>query len=289
MTQNSFKKLFIIAAVLLVISLAVIIGLFYQLSSFGIQTNDLLNASRSEIDRLEAEKERLLDTYADVRRQIDLRLGIGEDCQFFLTPDDPEISALVQEITEDFSEKGFWKDYQNIYRWIMKNIEYSRDSPTPLLPEAINGTLDWGKDFWRLPVETIRDGTGDCEDIASLLASMLLNYNQREFHVWIVGIRNDAPNPRAHVAVGLPLQKSQFAIFDITARYYTPFVKIGGFGSQYLPLAIDHWLAHLEERVPDARVYVVYSENFYKEFSSNEEFIDWASVLLDIITYSPQK
>ena len=288
MTQNSFKRLFIIAAVLLVISLAVIIGLFYQLNSFRTQTDEL-NASRLEIDSLEAEKDRLLDTYADIRGQIDLRLGIGEDCQFFLTPDDPEISALVQEITEDFSEKGFWKDYQNIYRWIMKNIEYSRDSPTPLLPEAINGTLDWGKDFWRLPVETIRDGTGDCEDIASLLASMLLNYNQREFHVWIVGIRNDAPNPRAHVAVGLPLQKGQFAIFDIAARYYSPFARIGGFGTQYFPVALNHWLTHLEERVPDAYVYIVYSENFYKEFSSNEEFIDWASVLLNITTYSPQQ
>ena len=285
MTQKSFKMLLIIVTALL---LVVTIGLFFQLRTFRIQT-DALNASRSEMDRLEAEKARILDSYADMRGQIDLRLGLGQDCQRFLNPDDPEISALVQEITGGYSETEFWRDYQKIYRWIMQNIEYSNDSPIPVLPESVNGALDWGKDFWRMPAETVRDGVGDCEDMASLLTSMLLNYNQRNFSVWIVGIRNFSPSPRAHVAVALPLQKNQLAIFDTATRYYTPFSKLGGFGSQDVPLAIDHWLDHLGDRVPDAQVYVAYSEDFYQEFSGNEEFMDWVSKLSIENTLLPQE
>ena len=51
---------------------------------------------------------------------------------------------------------------------------------------------------------------------------------------------------------------------------------MGGFGTQDIPLALDHWYNHLEEELPAPQVYVVFSENFYLEFSGNEEFIDWA-------------
>ena len=245
MTQSLWKKLFIIATVLLVLSLTLGISLLYQLNNTEIQTNDTgaqMNAIKLEMDNLKAEENRMLSNYANMRRQINMRLGIGQDSQRFITPDDPKISAIVQEITGGYSEEELWKDYTRLFQWTMVNIKYSLDSPIPLLPESINETLDWGKDFWRTPAETIRDKTGDCEDMAVLLASMLLNYNQRRFPTWVVGVRDLDPKPKAHIAVAIPLQNNQLAIFDTAGHYFTPFSDLGGFGSQDFPLAIEHWI-----------------------------------------------
>ncbi len=278
--QSLWKKLFVIVTVLLVISFALDASLWHQLNATKSQLNDTivqLQAIKPDMDSLKAERDRILSSYANLREQINLRLGTGQEGQSFITPDDPEISAKVQEITGGYSEEEIWKDYARLFRWTMGHIKYSLDSPIPLLPESVEGTLEWGKDFWRTPVETIRDGTGDCEDIALLLTSMLLNYNQRRYPVWIVGVKTTGSQPRAHIAVAIPSENNQLTIFDIPGHYYTPFHDIGGFGSLDVPLAVDHWLNHLEEEILGAQIYVVFSENFYKEFSGNEEFIDWVS------------
>lgn len=278
--QSLWKKLFIAVTVLLVISFALDASLWHQLNATKSQLNDTivqLHAIKPDMDSLKAERDRILSSYANLREQINLRLGTGQERQSFITPDDPEISAKVQEITGGYSEEEIWKDYARLFRWTMGNIKYSLDSPIPLLPESVEGTLEWGEDFWRTPVETIRDGTGDCEDIALLLTSMLLNYNQRKYPVWIVGIKTTGSQPRAHIAVAIPSENNQLTIFDIPGCYYTPFHDVGGFGSQDVPLAVDHWLNHLEEEMLGAQIYVAFSENFYKEFSGNEEFIDWVS------------
>ncbi len=186
MISGLWKKLFIVAAVLLVISLILSSSLWHQVNAIRTQLNDItaqLSAVKPGMDSLKAERDQILSSYTKLRQQINLRTGIRQDGQSFITPDDPEIAALVQEITGGYSEEELWRDYGRLYRWIAMNIEYSLDSPTPLLPESISGTMEWSKDFWRTPVETIRDGAGDCEDISLLLASMLLNYNQGRFPV----------------------------------------------------------------------------------------------------------
>lgn len=300
MIPSLWKKLLIAAAVLLVISVSLGGSLWHQLNTTRTRLNDTntqlnetriqlnetttqLNALKLEMESLTDEKQ-ILSSYANLREQINLRLGIGQNGQLFITPDDPEVSAIVQEITSKYSEGELWKAYAAMFQWIMGNIKYSADSPIPLLPESINGTLEWRGDFWRLPAETIRDGAGDCEDAAVLLTSMLLNFNQRRYPVWVVGVRTFGSNPRAHIAVAIPIADNQLAIFDTTGRYHTPFPSVSGFGCQYVPLAIDHWLNHLEtnfeKEMPNARVYMAFSENFYQEFSSTKEFTDWTSQFL---------
>lgn len=272
MTPGLLKKMFIVVTVLLITSLIFGASSLYQL-------NAQLNAIKLEMDGLKAEQNRILSSYADMRKQVNIRLGFGRDSEYFITPDDPEVSAIVQEVTGGYSETNFWKHYTRLFQWIMSNVEYSLDSPTPILPESINGALNWRKDFWRMPVDTIEDKRGDCEDMAVLLASMLLNYNQRRFPTWVVGARTSGPEPKAHVAVAIPFQNNQLAIFDTASHYYTPFSNVGGFGSQDLPLAVDHWLTHLARQMPDAYIYIAFSEDFYQEFSSTEEFIDWVTNL----------
>jgi len=294
MMPSLWKKLSITATVLLVISFALGGGLWYQLDTTKSQlditkvqldttktqldtTTAQLNAIKPGMDSLKTERDQILTSYANLRRQINLRLGIRQDGQSFITPDDPEISAKVQEITGGYSDEELWRDYGRLFRWVNMNVEYSLDSPTPLLPKSVQGTLEWEEDFWRMPVETIRDGAGDCEDAALLLASMLLNYNQRRFPVWVVGAKTSGSKPRAHIAVAIPCEDNQLAIFDIAAHYYTSFPIMGSYASQDVPLAVDHWLTYLEEEMLGAQIYVVFSENFYQEFSGNQEFIDWAS------------
>lgn len=281
--QGLWKNLFIAVTVLLVISFALDASLWQQLNATKSQLNDTiaqLNAVKPTMDSLKAERDQVVEGYANLREQINLRAGIEQDSRSFITPDDPEISAKVLEITGGYSEEKLWKDYARLFQWTMKNIKYSLDSPVPILPESVDGTLEWGKDFWRTPVETIRDGTGDCEDIALLLTSMLLNYNQRRYPAWIVGVKTTGAQPKAHMAVAIPSKNNQLSFFDIPGRYYTPFSTVGGFGSQDVPLAVDHWLSHLEKEMLGAQIYVIFSENFYQEFSGNQEFIDWASMLL---------
>jgi len=286
MTQGPWKKLLISVMILLVASIIFSGSLWYQLRVINQQLDDTkvqLNDIKAQLDsvkpemELKAEQEQMLSDYTSLREQINLRLGFREDGQRFIIPDAPEISAKVQEITEGYSEdpKEFWGDYGRLFRWILKNIEYSSDSPTPILPESIGGTLEWRGDFWRTPVETIRDGTGDCEDLSTLLASMLLNYNQRRFTVWVMGIQTFGPTPKAHVAVAIPIENHQLTIFDPTGRYYTPFTTIGGIGTQEVTLAIADWTTHLKDEMPGAQVYVIFSEDIYQEFSNTQEFIDW--------------
>jgi hypothetical protein len=272
MAPDLWKKLFIGAAVLLVISFIFEAILWHQLNENTAQ----LNAIKSGMESLKAERDQMLSSYASLREQINLRLGNRQDGWRLITPDDPLIAAKVQEITGGYSEEELWHDYARLYQWTMKNIRYSLDSPTPILPESINGTLEWEKDFWRTPAETIRDGTGDCEDISILLTSMLLNYNQRRFPVCVVGVKTTGANPKAHVAVAIINEGDQLSIFDITARYWTPFSDLGGFGTQEISQAVDHWLDHLKSEIPGAQIYFAFSENFYQEFSGNKEFIDWA-------------
>ena len=278
MAQGLWRRWFIVATILLVISVIVCIGLWHQLSDIKIKLDNTiaqLSTSKPEMDSIRAERDQMLNDYANLKRQIDLRLGIGLKCKCFVTPDAPEISATVQQITGDYSEQELWEDYGRLFRWIILNVEYNADSPTPILPEHAGGTLKWQQDFWRMPAETIRDRAGDCEDMSVLLASMLLNYNQRRFPIWVVRAQTSIPPARAHMAVAIPSKNDQLSIFDTAGCYYTPFQTIGGFGSQEVSLAVSHWLSHLDQEVPGAEICVVFSDDFYKEFSSTREFVDW--------------
>jgi hypothetical protein len=92
------------------------------------------------------------------------------DRQSFITPSDTSVSKKVQEITGVPSEAASeqWRAYENLYRWIVKNTEPSIDSYTPVHPIILSDTISWKKDFWRMPSETLKDKTGDCEDMVGI-------------------------------------------------------------------------------------------------------------------------
>ena len=278
------KKLFVTATILLTVSLVLGGSLWKQLGAIETKLADTtarLNAAEARIEQIKGEGSWLVDYYPELRTQIGLRLGEGPDARHFITPDDPAVSTKVQEITGGYSEdsKEWWADYEHLYRWVITNVEYTIDGYIPVLPEPMNETLEWQLGFWRTPAETIRDEAGDCEDMSALLISMLLNYNGRQHPVWGIGIESSKPEPARHIAVAFPVIENRITILDPTARYHTVSPVGWGMAAYDAQVATDDWLARWAEKMSDARVYMVFSEDFYQEFNSTGEFIEWVNNL----------
>jgi len=255
------------------ISLVISGGLWYQLEELKSQ----LYITKIPLDTVNGEQYPALGRYSEFRQQINIRLGSGQDCQNFITPDDPAISAIVQEIAGGYSQDVFeyWDDSERLYRWVVENIEYTRDSYTPVLPEIMDETLKWGRDFWRMPSETLEDRAGDCEDMSTLLASMILNYTKSTVAVWCVGINVPSPEYKGHIAVVLLSENDKLAILDPADEYYTGCHSVWGLTYYDVKIATNAWLVHKGKDMPDAQVYIVFNNYLTYELSSTEDFIEW--------------
>ena len=279
-----WKKLFIIVAVLLVVSLVLGGNLWQRLTAIESQLAETTEQWKNAETRLESkigEGNWLVEHYSEIQKQARLRLGEGQDAQRFITPDDPSVAAKVQEITGGYGEDSIegWADAERLYSWLVRNIEYAADTYTPLLPNPPDETVSWQGGFWRMPAETIKDKAGDCEDMSALLISMLLNYNGRRNPVWGIGIESTKPEPSRHIAVAIPVENNQLTILDPTAHYNTTFPSGWGIAAKESPVAIGEWLARWSEKMPEARIYMVFSEDVYREFQSTEEFLEWVKSL----------
>jgi len=240
-------------------------------------TNTQLDMTTTQLETARNENSRMLNQYASLKRQVNVRSGdTPEDKQSFITPTDSLVSAKVLEVTGGYSGdvSEIWRDYKRLYSWVVSNISYSSDSYMPILPESISGGLIWQQDYWRMPEETLGDETGDCEDMAVLLASMLRSYNEGKYQIWILVIRSNVPEVKGHVAVAFPVQGGKLAILDPAGNYYTG--QYGSLGSSNVSTAVNNWLSHWQSNMPGAEIVGVFSEDVYEEFSSTAEFITWA-------------
>ncbi len=88
-------------------------------------------------------------------------LNNPEQVRRYITPDTAEMKAAVKVI---FSSpwKKHYNDFDALREWVATRISYKRDYDE-------HGIAD----YWQFPVETLERGTGDCEDIAVLLCSLL--------------------------------------------------------------------------------------------------------------------
>lgn len=243
-----------------------------------VTTKTELTNVRAQLQTANNEKSQLLSSYASLKNNINVRFGwTQQDRQSFITPSDTTVSAKVREITTAYSGDAskLWRDYEIIYRWVVKNIEYSYDSYLPLLPSTLSGTFTWRKGFWRMPAETLTDKTGDCEDMALLLNSMLRNYNTINAK-WVIIISSSISGIPSHAAVAFPVQGGQLTILDPAGNYYTG-VQYGSLRSESATLAINNWLSYWGTEIPGAFVGRVFSENLDREFSTTAEFLTWLS------------
>ena len=71
---------------------------------------------------------------------------------------------VLQDIAKQLRVPGNpWETAVNVGRWVAKHIEYERD-------ENLFGV----KNYIQLPLETLNNGRGDCEDLSLLTATLLL-------------------------------------------------------------------------------------------------------------------
>ena len=241
-----------------------------------LDTEAQLDVAEDQLKKSKDENSQMLSQYADLRKQINVRLGsTPQDRQSFINPSNSSVSAKVQEITGGYSENvdEYWRDCERLYRWVVNNISYSYDSHMPVLPETPSGELTWQGGYWRMPEETLRDETGDCEDMAVLLASMLLSYNEGEYQIWVLRIHSIYPEPTGHLAVAFPVEGNRLTILDPAGNYYTS--QYGSLSSESASVAVSRWLSHWNKDMPGAEIVTAFSEDSYHQFSSTAEFLAW--------------
>jgi len=92
----------------------------------------------------------------------------------YITPDFQLVKDCLQDILGappyELSKDGF----DAIRDWVTANIDYMSDEER------------WGiEDYWQTPEETLSLCTGDCEDFAILLCTLLRAYGIDEEHIYV--------------------------------------------------------------------------------------------------------
>jgi len=113
-------------------------------------------------------------------------LGVSK---FFVTPDEQCVQSVYGEIASDI----FFVHWIAIRDWVGRNIDYVDD-------EDVHGVGE----FWQLGRETLESRTGDCEDFAILLCSLLRADEWSVEDVYVVIGQNDVGNYHAWVKVKIP-------------------------------------------------------------------------------------
>lgn len=240
-------------------------------------TNAELSMTRSQLQAKTNENNQMLNQYDSLKDDINIRLAITpENRQSFITPNNSIVSDKVQEITGGYSEdtNEYWRDCDRLYKWVVNNISYSYDSYMAVLPENISGELTWRQECWRMPEETIADETGDCEDMALLLASMIDSYNEGRYAVWCIEINSNIPGISGHMAVAFPVQNNNIAILDPAGNYYSG-REYGTLSSERATVGINKWISYWESKIPEAFISAVLTEDSYYEFNDTAGFLEW--------------
>jgi len=95
--------------------------------------------------------------------------------KLYITPDDPDIQTAVDDILS-----GYWRwaysDFEALREWVVWHLSYVSDQ-----------TVHGQNEYWQLPSETLSLGTGDCEDFAILLCTLLRAYGVPADEVYVGG------------------------------------------------------------------------------------------------------
>ncbi|MBA7616246.1 hypothetical protein ES703_23542 [subsurface metagenome] len=93
--------------------------------------------------------------------------------KLYITPDDPDVNDAVDDILNS-DWRWAYSDFEALRQWVATNINYVHD-------DASHGE----NEYWQLPAETLSLGTGDCEDYAILLCTLLRAYGVPADEVYV--------------------------------------------------------------------------------------------------------
>lgn len=112
---------------------------------------------------------------------VDLPRTFSDDpelVKLFVTPREPSLVALKNLVLKDTAVK--LKDWIALRNWVGNNIQYNHDEDVYGVPE-----------YWQFGKETVSLKTGDCEDFAILLCSLLRAAGYSSNDVYVVIGKND--------------------------------------------------------------------------------------------------
>jgi len=112
-----------------------------------------LNEGYYEINLTLETPGKIWQTVTDAYQVSFPRSWCGDYARLYVTPRDPVIQSMVNSIG---------KDAGSLYIWVGDKIRYVYDNVS-------HGVGD----YWQLPYETLNLTTGDCEDVAFLLCSLM--------------------------------------------------------------------------------------------------------------------
>ena len=99
----------------------------------------------------------------------------------YITPNCTLVRDCLQGILGDPPYEPTKADFDAIRDWVAANIDYVSDEE------------QWGvEEYWQTPEETLSLQTGDCEDFAILLCTLLRAFGIDDEHIYIaIGVDND--------------------------------------------------------------------------------------------------
>lgn len=115
----------------------------------------------------------------------------GELVKLFVTPREASVVALKEEVLKKSLLNV--KDWIALRDWVGNNVEYRHD-------EDVHGVLE----YWQFSKETLSLRTGDCEDFAILLCSLLRSAGYSADDVYVV-IGKNADGYHAWVRINVDL------------------------------------------------------------------------------------
>lgn len=196
----------------------------------------------------------------------------------FIQLDCSAVVQLTNDITGGWSNRSdwneYWEDILKLYSWVDQNISYNPDPYSPILPDSLMRPqqacqIRWIPDLWQYPNETLDLRTGDCEDVAILLCSMILNYVEEKLPCETILI---AGSQRAHTGMQIVLDQN-ITILDTAMNYYTS-LSSGNLTSNDIDSEIKCWIDHCSLG-NDTRVTRVFSNSLDKRFSTMSEYLSW--------------
>lgn len=288
---NKWRLVTSVLILVIIIQIFLQIFLFLDLHSYYLSQRAELDSEYDSLqntceslqisyDVLQSKYYKFLSGYADLRNQINKRapqFGSRSVVEDFITPKDAAVEDVVLQITGGWSIISNWTEFCNdakkMYDWVVDNIGYRRDGLFPMLPSESWGNVEYARDMWQFPNETLSLKEGDCEDMAILLTSMMLSCGSEKYGkaecILIAGSLG------IHVGVQMLFAGDKLTIFDPAGHYYTQALN-GTIDCKEVSTEINNWLNFWEPVAgSDVGVERVFSNSTDVEFSSTSEYVSW--------------